>query len=168
MPARCPHHRARGATRWEGLAFILTVELTVAAVTEASPELEQALAVLMPQLNAALMGPTTEELIALLADPATTLLIATEEAGIVATATLIVYTTPAWVKARIEDVVVDEAARGHGVGEALVDECLSVARKRGARVIELQSARRREAANRFYLRLGFERRESNVYRKTLG
>jgi ribosomal protein S18 acetylase RimI-like enzyme len=151
-----------------GLAFILTVELTVEAVTEVTPELEQALAVLMPQLNPALIGPTKEELIALLADPATTLLVAREEAGIVATATVIVYTTPAWVKARIEDVVVDEAARGHGVGEALVNECLSVARKRGARVIELQSSRRREVANRLYPRLGFERRESNVYRKTLG
>jgi ribosomal protein S18 acetylase RimI-like enzyme len=144
------------------------VELTVEAVTEVTPELEQALAVLMPQLNPALIGPTKEELIALLADPATTLLVAREEAGIVATATVIVYTTPAWVKARIEDVVVDEAARGHGVGEALVNECLSVARKRGARVIELQSSRRREVANRLYPRLGFERRESNVYRKTLG
>lgn len=143
------------------------MELTVTVVTEVSIELEQALAVLIPQLNAALPGPTREELIAVIADPATTLLVAREDAGIVATATVIVYTTPAWVKARIEDAVVDEAARGHGVGEALVNGCLSVARKRGARVIELQSARRREAANRLYSRLGFERRESNVYRKTL-
>jgi GNAT superfamily N-acetyltransferase len=125
------------------------------------------MAVLMPQLNPALVGPTREELIAVLADPATTLLVAREDAEIVATATVIVYTTPAWTKARIEDLVVDEGKRGHGVGEALVKACLNVARQHGAGVIELQSARRREVANRLYPRLGFERRESNVYRMML-
>jgi ribosomal protein S18 acetylase RimI-like enzyme len=146
----------------------LTVELTVEAATEATPELERALAALMPQLNPALVGPTREELNAVLADPATTLLVARADAGIVATATVIVYTTPAWTKARIEDLVVDAGKRGHGVGEALVKECLNVAREHGAGVVELQSARRREVANRLYPRLGFERRESNVYRLMLG
>ena len=108
-----------------------------------------------------------KHLAALLADPASTLLIAKEGAAIVGTATVIVYTSPAWVKARIEDVVVDQSARGRGVGEALVRACLSVARKRGASVAELQSARRREAANRLYPRMGFELRETNVYRITL-
>jgi ribosomal protein S18 acetylase RimI-like enzyme len=139
----------------------------VTAATKATPELVRALAALLPQLNPALVGPTGQELAAVLADPATTLLVATGESGIVATATVIVYTTPAWTKARIEDLVVDEAMRGRGVGEALVMECLNVARKRGAGVVELQSARRREVANRLYPRLGFERRESNVYRMML-
>jgi len=71
------------------------------------------------------------------------------------------------VKARIEDVVVDERARGRGVGEALIGECINVARQRGAQLVELQSARRREAANRLYPRLGFELRESNLYRMKL-
>jgi len=125
------------------------------------------MAALMPQLNPALVGPTQSELIALLVDPATTLIVASDDETIVAAATVVVYTTPAWVKARIEDVVVDEAARGRGIGEALINECLNVARKRGASVVELQSARRREAANRLYPRMGFEKRESNVYRMTL-
>ena len=147
--------------------MLVTVALVVEAATEATAELERALAALMPQLNPALAGPTREELVAVLADGATTLLVAIEENVIVATATVIVYTTPAWTKARIEDLVVDEASRGHGVGEALVRECLNVARDRGAGVVELQSARRREVANRLYPRLGFERRESNVYRMML-
>ncbi len=141
--------------------------LTIEPATEVTPELERALASLLPQLNPALSGPTRAELTRLLADPATTLLVASEGGAIIATATLIVYTTPAWVKARIEDVVVDEGSRGHGVGEAIVGECLNVARKRGARVVELQSAKRRDVANRLYPRMGFERRESNVYRRTL-
>ena len=144
------------------------MDLHVEAATEATPELEQALASLLPQLNPALVGPTQAQLAAVIADPATTLLTAIEDGAIVATATVIVYNTPVWMKkARIEDVVVDQGARGHGVGEALVRECLNIARQRGARVVELQAARRREVANRLYPRLGFERRESNVYRMTL-
>lgn len=141
--------------------------LAVEAATEATPDLERALAALLPQLNPALTGPTRDELTAVLADPSITLLVATDEGVIIATATVIVYTTPAWTKARIEDLVVDEASRGQGVGEALVNECLRVARNRGARMVELQSARKREVANRLYPRLGFDRRESNVYRMIL-
>jgi ribosomal protein S18 acetylase RimI-like enzyme len=144
------------------------VALHIEAAAEANPELLLALATLLPQLNAAIPGPTAEELTAVIADPAITLLTARDEGVIVATATLIVYPTAVWVKARIEDVVVDEAARGRGIGEALVNECVNVARQRGARVVELQSARRREVANRLYARMGFEQRESNVYRLTLG
>jgi ribosomal protein S18 acetylase RimI-like enzyme len=80
---------------------------------------------------------------------------------------VVVYTTPIWVKARIEDVVVDQTAREQGVGEALVRECIEMARRRGAGIVELQSARSREAANRLYPRLGFELRDSNVYRLNL-
>ena len=141
--------------------------LNIEAATEVNAELERALAVLLPQLNPALAMPSRAHLAALLADPASTLLIAKEGAAIVGTATVLVYTSPAWVKARIEDVVVDQNARGRGVGEALVRECLNVARKRGASVAELQSARRRQAANRLYPRMGFELRDSNVYRITL-
>ena len=74
--------------------MLVTVALVVEAATEATAELERALAALMPQLNAALAGPTREELVAVLADGATTLLVAMEEDVIVATATVIVYTTP--------------------------------------------------------------------------
>ena len=142
--------------------------LRIEAATEPTAELERAMGALLPQLNPSLAGPSRAQLTALLADPATTLLVASDGGAIVGTATVIVYTTPAWVKARIEDVVVDETARGRGIGEALVKRCIDVARARGARVVELQSARRREVANRLYPRMGFELRESNVYRMRLG
>ncbi len=136
----------------------------IEAATEPTPDLEHALAALLPQLNPALAGPTHEQLEALMADPASTLLLVIDQGAIVGTATVIVYTTPAWVKARIEDVVVDESVRGRGIGQALVNECISVARNRGASIVELQSARRREVANRLYPRMGFQLRDSNVYR----
>ena len=88
---------------------------------------------------------------------------------IVGTSTVIVYSTPFWIKARLDEVVVDASARGKGVGEALVNACLDIARKGGAQVAELQSGRGpdREVANRLYRRLGFALRDSNIYRLTL-
>jgi ribosomal protein S18 acetylase RimI-like enzyme len=145
----------------------LAVSVRIAAATEATAELREAMAVLLPQLNPSLPIPSVEHLAAVVADRAVTLLMARDGPTIVGIATVVVYVTPIWLKARIEDVVVDSAARGRGAGEALVRECIEVARKRGAGIVELQSARSREAANRLYPRLGFELRDSNVYRLTL-
>lgn len=139
----------------------------IETVTEATPEVHAALAQLLPQLNSQLPVPTLERLRALAADPAVTLLLAMDGQDVVGTTTVIVYTTPFWIKARLDEVVVDEAARGKGVGAALVNAALEVARKKGAQVVELQSGVQREAANRLYQRLGFKRRETNVYRITL-
>ena len=144
------------------------MSVRIDAVAEANTELQGALAVLLPQLNPSLTIPGLEHLEAMVADPAVTLLVAREGREIVGTAAVVVYTTPIWLKARIEDVVVDQRVRGRGVGEALVMSCVSVARERGAAMVELQSARSREAANRLYQRLGFELRDSNVYRLKLG
>jgi ribosomal protein S18 acetylase RimI-like enzyme len=139
----------------------------IEAVEEADAGLLRALQNLLPQLNPNLPLLTVEKLEAVVADPATTLLLVREGDQVIGVAAVIVFTTPAWTKARIEDVVVDEGARGRGVGEKLVRRCVEVARERGAQVVELQSARRREVANRLYARLGFEVRDSNLYRLNL-
>jgi ribosomal protein S18 acetylase RimI-like enzyme len=144
------------------------VSVRIETVGEATPELLSALAALLPQLNPSLPIPGLEHLKAMVADPAVTLLVARDGTAIVAAAAVVVYATPIWLKARIEDVIVDQAERGQGVGEALVRGCIDVARERGAGIVELQSARSREAANRLYPRLGFELRDSNVYRLKLG
>ena len=139
----------------------------IETVTEATPEVHDSLARLLPQLNSELLVPSMERLRELIADPAVTLLLARDGRDVVGTTTVIVYTTPFWIKARLDEVVVDEAARGKGVGAALVNAALDVARQKGAQVAELQSGVQREAANRLYPRLGFKRRETNVYRITL-
>jgi GNAT superfamily N-acetyltransferase len=143
--------------------------MRIEAVREATTEVEQALARLLPQLNPTLPVPTMQRLQALMADPAVTVLVARDGDKIVATATVIVYTTPFWIKARLDEVVVDQSARGKGVGEAIVQACLAVARERGAQVAELQSGRgpARDVANRLYRRIGFQLRDSNLYRFTL-
>jgi GNAT superfamily N-acetyltransferase len=139
----------------------------IETVTEATSEVHAALAHLLPQLNSQLPVPSMERLQALVADPAATLLLAKEGGDIVGTTTVIVYTTPFWIKARLDEVVVDQEARGKGVGAALVSAALDVARQKGAQVAELQSGVEREAANRLYPRMGFELRKSNLYRIVL-
>ena len=136
-------------------------------VTEASPEVHAALAHLLPQLNPQLPIPTIERLRAIIDDPTVTLLVARDGDRIVGTTTVIVYTTPFWIKARLDEVVVDEAARGKGVGAALVKASLDLAREKGVEVAELQSGVHRKEANRLYPRMGFKLRETNVYRIVL-
>jgi GNAT superfamily N-acetyltransferase len=136
-------------------------------VTEATPEIYAALERLLPQLNSQLPIPTMERLRAIVADPAVSLLVAREGEQIIGTTTVIVYTTPFWIKARLDEVVVDEAARGKGVGAELVKASLDLARKKGVEVVELQSGLQREAAQRLYVKMGFKLRETNVYRIVL-
>lgn len=141
----------------------------VERVAEVTQEIEEALSRLLPQLNPRLPLPDTERLRRLVADPAVSLLVARDGDEIVGTTTVIVYTTPFWIKARLDEVVVDASARGKGVGEALVKAALELGRERGAQVAELQSGRgpARDAAHRLYERLGFEIRESDVMRVML-
>lgn len=143
--------------------------MQVEEVRAATPDVHAALARLLPQLNPNLDVPTMERIEALMADPHVTLLVVREGADIVGTATVIVYTTPFWIKARLDEVVVDASARGRGVGEAVVRACLDVARRKGAQVAELQSGRgpARAAAHRLYKRIGFEVRDSDLFRVKL-
>ena len=86
---------------------------------------------------------------------------------IVGTLTLAVFPIPTGVRAWIEDVVVDDSARGSGVGDALVDAAVAKAGAAGAKTVDLTSRPSREAANRLYVRKGFELRTTNVYRFSL-
>lgn len=132
-----------------------------------SSELVSAIAELVPQLSSSSLPPDADGLAELIASPATTLLVARDEAGtVIGMLTLVVFRIPTGLRAWIEDVVVDTAARGAGVGAALVREAARVAMARGARTVDLTSRPSREGANRLYESLGFARRETNVYRWT--
>jgi ribosomal protein S18 acetylase RimI-like enzyme len=138
--------------------------VSVERATQATPELLEALQRLLPQLSPGRPVPTTLELKELMAAHGSTLLLARDELGcIVGTLTLVVFRTTSELRARIEDVVVDEAARGKGLGEQLVREALRLGEERGARSVTLTSRPDRESANRLYERVGFEQRDTNVY-----
>jgi ribosomal protein S18 acetylase RimI-like enzyme len=138
--------------------------LRVEAASELSDELVDAFARLLPQLSARSPVPGRSELARLLESPATMVLLARDGDAIVGTLTLALFPIPTGLRAWIEDVVVDEEARGRGAGEALTREAIRLASAAGARAIDLTSRPEREAANRLYERLGFRRRETNVYR----
>lgn len=78
--------------------------------------------------------------------------------------TLATFAIPTGLRAWVEDVVVDSAARGQGAGQALVEAAVAHAEKIGARTVDLTSRPSREAANRLYQRAGFQLRDTNVYR----
>ncbi|MFD0019776.1 GNAT family N-acetyltransferase [Streptomyces sp. NPDC058382] len=137
-------------------------------VREATDELVEAFARLLPQLSST-AEPLDRAAVGRLTGCATnTLLVARIEGTIVGTLTLVVSPLPSGSRAHIEDVVVDAGARGHGVGGVLIDRALRLAADAGARTVDLTSRPSREAANRLYERAGFRRRESMVYRFTPG
>lgn len=141
--------------------------MEVEPATEPTDELVEALARLVPQLSRSSVPPGPVELGELLAAPGTTLLVVRDGGAIVGVLTLVVFRIPTGLKARVEDVVVDEGARGRGVGEALTREALRLAVEARVQHVELSSNPTREAANRLYRRLGFEQRDTNVYRYLL-
>ena len=102
-----------------------------------------------------------------MASDSSVLLIAVSERVIVGALTLVLFRIPTGLRAWIEDVIVDEAARGRGIGEALNQAAIERARAAGARTVDLTSRPSREAANRLYQRLGFVERETNVYRRVI-
>ncbi|MGH9062902.1 MAG: GNAT family N-acetyltransferase [Acidimicrobiales bacterium] len=149
----------------------------VEVATEVDDELVAAFARLVPQLSSSAPPPGPGELAEMVGSPAITVLVARAGDGgddhgpewpVVGTLTLVLFRIPTGIRAWIEDVVVDGAARGQGVGEALTVSAVERARVAGARTVELTSRSSREAANRLYQRLGFVRRETNLYRLDVG
>jgi len=141
------------------------VTIEVELVREVTDEVVQAFESLLPQLSASAKPLDAQTLTTIATWQGNRLLVARIDGAIVGALTLVVFPIPSGMRARIEDVVVDFAARGKGVGAALTQEALGMARELGARTVDLTSRPAREAANRLYERLGFARRDSRVYRR---
>ena len=142
--------------------------ITVTEITAMSDEIQNTMAHLVPQLSASAKLPAREEIEDIITSKASILLAARDSddpAGkILGCLTLVVFRIPTGIRAWVEDVVVDSAARGKGVGETLVKAALQRAGEEGAITVDLTSRPSREAANRLYRRCGFEQRETNIYR----
>lgn len=122
---------------------------------------------LVPQLSAQLTQPSAEALQHVAEGPSTALFAAFDGPHAVGMLTLAWYDAPSGRKAWIEDVVVDDAARGSGAGAALVRAAVAHAAARGIDRVWLTSSPRREAARALYRKLGFEAVETTVFaRKT--
>jgi ribosomal protein S18 acetylase RimI-like enzyme len=131
-------------------------------MNEATEELVAMFHGLLPQLTEARTPPTLAQLENVVSSQ--TLLVARDDDGrILGTLTFVLYRVASGVKGRIEDVIVDESARGQGVGETLVREGMRLANEAGVLMLELTSMPYRQSANRLYKRLGFVRKPTNVY-----
>lgn len=138
--------------------------MTVEVLTEVTEEVVEAFARLVPQLSATTVPPGRSALDRIVSSSAATVLIGRVDGRIVGTLTLVMFPIPTGLRAWIEDVVVDESARGQGIGEALSVEAIRLARAAGARTVDLTSRPSREAAGRLYEKVGFHLRETRVYR----
>jgi ribosomal protein S18 acetylase RimI-like enzyme len=138
--------------------------VTVEKAQFATTELVVGLNRLLPQLSSSAEPLTSDDVEAMIHSESATLFIALDDAKVVGTLTLIVFSIPTARRAWIEDVVVDESSRGSGVGQQLTMAAIDEARLRGVRTIDLTSRPARDAANAMYVKLGFELRETNVYR----
>jgi ribosomal protein S18 acetylase RimI-like enzyme len=143
------------------------VVISVEAAASVDDDLVVAAGRLIPQLSSSSPPPSKEALARIVGSPGATLFVARDDGRVVGMLTLITFEIPTAVRAWIEDVVVDEGARGQGVAAALVEAALERAAARGCRTVDLTSRPDREAANRLYVRMGFEARATNVYRRTL-
>ncbi|MFN0027034.1 MAG: GNAT family N-acetyltransferase [Acidimicrobiales bacterium] len=142
--------------------------MRIIEATEVTPGLVDRFAELIPQLSSSNPPPTAAALAEMVSSPATQLLLAVDDDGtVLGSLTLAVFRIPTGLRAWIEDVVVDSAGRGRGVGEALNLAAIERARAAGATTVDLTSRPSREAANRLYQRLGFQARQTNVYRLDL-
>lgn len=137
---------------------------SIEEATVVDDELVAAFERLIPQLSSSSPPPGRDELAALIDGDDTIVFIARVDGEIVGSLTLAFYRIPTGLKAWIEDVVVDDAARGHGIGRRLNEAALDAARARGAKNVSLTSRPSRQAANRLYQRIGFKTRETNLYR----
>ena len=136
---------------------------------QVTDEAVEAFRTLTPQLSSSAAAPTRDEIQQMADSDASIVLMARDEVSgkLIGSLTLVVFRIPTGVRAWIEDVVVDGEMRGKGIGEALTIAALERARQEGAKTVDLTSRPSREAANRLYQRVGFERRETNLYRYNL-
>ena len=143
--------------------------IVIETAAEATGEVVSSVARMLPLLSSSSPPPSVEEISEIVRSPATTLFIARDGDGgpIVGTLTLAIFRIPTGLRAWIEDVIVAAEARGQGCGELLTRAALDAARGAGATTVDLTSRPSREAANRLYRRVGFETRETNVYRFSL-
>lgn len=147
-----------------GTRYGRAMDVEVVVVREATTEIVEAMDRLLPQLSTTATPLDAAALERLVYSEATSVLVARVRGTIVGMLTLVMFRVPTGLRARIEDVVVDESARGHGVGAALTQEALRLAQRDGARTVDLTSRPSRVAAIRLYERLGFRPRDSRLYR----
>ena len=138
--------------------------MEIIEIKDYQPELLAALNSLLPQLSSTVSLLTESALKQIIESSSSHLLMAVENNMYYGSLTLVVFKIPTGTRACIEDIVVCNEARGRGVATRLIEFAIDLAKQLGAETVNLTSRASREAANELYIKLGFEKRETNAYR----
>lgn len=143
--------------------------IQVEQITSVTEELVAAFNRLLPQLSSSGASLSVQDLHDMVKCPCVILFAArdTDDQRLIGTLTLVTFRIPTGVRSWVEDVVVDSTARRRGAGEMLTKAAIETAERLGATSLNLTSRAFRESANRLYQRMGFERRDTNVFRLKL-
>ena len=137
--------------------------IEIIEVSQVSDEFMESVARLLPQLTQKPV-PSKEDLAEILTSPNTIVITACRERHIVGMLTLVLYRSPSALRARIEDVVVDQPFRGQGIGRAIIGHAMGLAARKKATTIDLTSNPTRKTANKLYESIGFKKHDTNIYR----
>ena len=129
-----------------------------------SLEYQEAMQRFLDQLTSSPMILTEDMFNQLLASPNSHLFFLLKDEQIAGMLTVGIYHSPTGGKAWIEDVVVDESFRGQGLSKLLVAHAIEFTKSKQIPLLMLTSNSKRVAANKLYQTMGFERKETNVYR----
>ena len=144
-------------------------DIVIEQVKSFSPEVVETIRKLAKQIGENYKELTDKDVEEMLASPHTHLFFARDSktnqiAGMV---TVLVVRIPYIRKAHIEDVVVDKTYRNQGIGTLLLQKAVAVGREKGAAHVDFSSRPRRAEGNSMYEKLGFQKRETNIYRKII-
>lgn len=137
------------------------MELSLLTPSDIDPETENRIHALFKQLNAVIVPLSLK----IILDPKNPAIVAccTLENQIVGVAVMAEYSVISGRKGWIEDVVVDEAYRGKGIGRKLMEFLINEGRQKGLYEILLFTAYHRKPAHQLYQNLGFQKKESQIY-----
>lgn len=122
---------------------------------------------LIPQLSSTAKKLPMRQLVKMVRDKNNIFIGVQDGENMIGMGLIVFVLTPVGLRARMEDVVVDEKYRGRGIGKKLIKRLILIARARKIRWLEFTSRTDRIETNQFYRRLGFKKRDTNVYRLTL-
>ena len=145
------------------------MEIVIEQLKTLSPGVTDMLNNLLVQLDSNSKKLADEDIREIIEGQSNRLFIAREPDGnkMIGMLTLIVYRIPVWKKGWIEDLVVDRAYRNKGIATKLIHYAVKNARAAGVSSLNFTSRPERKDANKLYQRLGFEKRNTNIYRMKL-
>lgn len=144
-------------------------EIYIEEVTSFSSEVVDAVRKLVRQLDQKFQPLSDDDLKEMISSSNTHVYIVRLKGNrnIIGMVTLIVYRIPYITKAQLEDLVIDKSLRGKGIGTTLMKFVIDKARDLGVKSLNFTSNPKRETANKLYKSLGFEKRDTNVYKLSL-